>query len=123
MDYSHVFVRRAYYVFNCQMKLLKWYPKFDIKEDSPVVPIWISFPDLHPHFINHRILFALASMYGRPLQVDQATAAGTRPSVARVLVEIDITKQYPNQVWLGDDKYGYIQKVTLDNFLSFCSHC
>lgn len=35
LDYSRVFSRRSYYVLNCQMRLLKWTPYFDIKEESP----------------------------------------------------------------------------------------
>ncbi|KAI0494209.1 hypothetical protein KFK09_024340 [Dendrobium nobile] len=37
------------------------------------------------------------SIFGRPLQTDQATASRTRPSVARVLVEVDITKKHAKE--------------------------
>ncbi|KAH0458089.1 hypothetical protein IEQ34_013404 [Dendrobium chrysotoxum] len=30
----------------------------------------------------------------------------TRPSVARALVELDITKRYPERIWLGPNKFG-----------------
>lgn len=123
LDFSRVFAHRSYYVFNCLMKLLKWSPKFDVKEESPIISIWISFPDLRPHLTTHRILHVLGLIFGKPLQIDQAIAAGTRPSVAKVLVELDITKQCPKNVWLGDDEYGYIQKIEFGDFLVFCSHC
>lgn len=44
-------------------------------------------------------------------------------SVARILVELDISKSHPNYVWLDPEKFGYIQKVILEGFPSFCSHC
>ncbi|KAH0461477.1 hypothetical protein IEQ34_009052 [Dendrobium chrysotoxum] len=49
LDYSKLFARRAYYVNNCFMKLIKWTPMFDISSETPIVPMWSSFLDLHPH--------------------------------------------------------------------------
>ncbi|KAL0919118.1 hypothetical protein M5K25_011193 [Dendrobium thyrsiflorum] len=123
LDYSRVFARRAYYINSCQMRLLKWTPFFDIKEESPIVPIWISFPNLRLHFFNSAVLHALGSIFGRPLQTDQATAARTRPSVARVLVEVDITKKHAKEVWLGSKALGYMQKVEFEKVPDFCSNC
>ncbi|PKU72823.1 hypothetical protein MA16_Dca020263 [Dendrobium catenatum] len=34
------------------MRILKWMPFFDIKEESPIVPIWVSFPNLRLHFFQ-----------------------------------------------------------------------
>ncbi|KAL0921149.1 hypothetical protein M5K25_008193 [Dendrobium thyrsiflorum] len=103
--------------------VIKWSPLFDISAESPIILIWISFPKLQPHFFSHRILHGLGSLFGRPLQIDNATAMGSRPSVVRVLVEIDVTKQYPASIWLGPKKYGYVQKVVMDDFTEFCDHC
>ncbi|KAI0529122.1 hypothetical protein KFK09_001669 [Dendrobium nobile] len=108
LDYSRVFSRRSYYILNCQMRLLKWTPFFDVKEESPIVPIWISFPNLCLHFFNSLVLHALGSIFGRPLQMDQLTANRLRPSVARVLVEIDITKKHPKDIWIGSENFGYL---------------
>ncbi|KAI0511114.1 hypothetical protein KFK09_011737 [Dendrobium nobile] len=52
-----------------------------------------------------------------------ATANRSRPSVARVLVEIDITKKHPKEIWIGSDKCGYLQKVDYEKVLDFCLHC
>ncbi|KAI0497960.1 hypothetical protein KFK09_021201 [Dendrobium nobile] len=105
------------------MRILKWTPFFDIHEESPIVPIWISFPNLRLHFFNPQVLHALGSVFGRPLQTDQATASRTRPSVARVLVEVDISKKHPKEVWVGSKAFGYMQKVEFEKVSDFCSHC
>ncbi|XP_028550134.1 uncharacterized protein LOC114579511 [Dendrobium catenatum] len=123
LDYSLIFSRRSYYIQSCQMRLLKWTPDFDVHHESPIVPIWVSFPNLRMHFFNSQILFGLASILGRPLQTDQATGSVPRPSVARVLVEVDISKKYPNEIWLGSEVNGYFQNVEFENFPIFCSHC
>ncbi|KAL0903996.1 hypothetical protein M5K25_026064 [Dendrobium thyrsiflorum] len=123
LDYSRIFSRCSYYINNCQMRLLKWTPYFDIKEESPIVPIWISFPNLRLHFFNHHVMLALGSIFGRPLQTDHATASRSRPSVARVLVEMDITKNHPKEIWVGSESMGYLQKVVFENVPDFSSHC
>ncbi|PKU60788.1 hypothetical protein MA16_Dca028207 [Dendrobium catenatum] len=122
-DYTRVFLRRSYYVKNFQMRLLKWSPDFDINSESPICPVWISLPNLRMHFYNHTVLQKIGSIFGRPLQVDQATANRTRPSVARILVEMDITKDWSKEIWLGSEGNGYIQKVEIENFPIFCTHC
>ncbi|KAI0524767.1 hypothetical protein KFK09_004152 [Dendrobium nobile] len=105
------------------MRLLKWSPDFDVREESPIAPVWIAFPNLRLHFFNSHILFGLASVFGRPLQTDQATASLSRPSVARVLVELDVTKKHPQEIWLGSEMNGYFQKVEIENLPVFCLHC
>ncbi|KAI0494577.1 hypothetical protein KFK09_024718 [Dendrobium nobile] len=123
LDYARVFAHRSYLVFGCFMKVIKWSPVLDLSEESPVVPVWLSFPGLRPHLFSSRILFGLGSIFGRPIQTDNATAAGSRPSVARILVELDVTKPYPNSVWLGPEKLGYVQKVVFECMPVFCSSC
>ncbi|KAL0918751.1 hypothetical protein M5K25_010782 [Dendrobium thyrsiflorum] len=60
---------------------------------------------------------------GRPLQTDHATASKTRPSVARILVEVDITKKHAKEVWVGSKSFGYLQKVEFEKVPDFFSHC
>ncbi|KAI0515927.1 hypothetical protein KFK09_008598 [Dendrobium nobile] len=123
LDYSRVFCHRSYMVNNCFMKITKWSPLLDIGCESPVIPIWVSFPKLRPHLFTPCILHALGSMFVNPLKVNSATSVGSRPSLARVLVELDVTKIYPKQIWLGPKESGYIQNVQLETFPDFCEYC
>ncbi|KAL0908235.1 hypothetical protein M5K25_022720 [Dendrobium thyrsiflorum] len=74
------------------------------------------------HLFYPRILHGLGSLFGRPLKIDNATAVGSRPSVARVLVELDISKSYSEVVWIGPDNLGYVQKVVMEEFPPYCDH-
>ncbi|KAL0907645.1 hypothetical protein M5K25_022065 [Dendrobium thyrsiflorum] len=123
LDYCRVFAHRSYFINNCYMRLIKWSPSFDVDVESPVVPIWVSFPNLRPHLFSPRILQGLGSIIGRPLKIDQATSVGSRPSVARILVELDVSKQHPDKVWVGPDNLGYVQSVVLENVPPYCLHC
>ncbi|KAI0494656.1 hypothetical protein KFK09_024798 [Dendrobium nobile] len=122
-DYCRIFSHRSYFVQNCFMKVVKWTHHLDVEVDSPIVPIWISFPLLRPHFFSPRILFGLGSLFGRPLKSDLATASGSRPSMARILVELDVTKKHAEKVWVGSVESGYVQTVIFDEIPSFCTHC
>ncbi|PKU74864.1 hypothetical protein MA16_Dca005055 [Dendrobium catenatum] len=48
---------------------------------------------------------------------------GSRPSVALVLVELDITKIYLDVVWIGPDNLGYAQSIMMENLPFFCDQC
>ncbi|KAH0453055.1 hypothetical protein IEQ34_017379 [Dendrobium chrysotoxum] len=92
-------------VYNCYMKLTKW---------SPL---------LRPHLFSPRILHGLGLIFGKPLKIDTATSIGSRPSLTCVLVELDVTKSYPDRVWLGPESSGYVQHVVMEDFPPFCSLC
>lgn len=52
LNYSRVFCHKSYLLNNYFMKLTKWSPSLDIGVESPVIPIWISFPNLRPHLFT-----------------------------------------------------------------------
>ncbi|KAH0457986.1 hypothetical protein IEQ34_013301 [Dendrobium chrysotoxum] len=52
LDYSRAFYHRSYLIYNCYVKLTKWYHSLDISVESPIIPIWISFPNLRPHLFS-----------------------------------------------------------------------
>ncbi|PKU78298.1 hypothetical protein MA16_Dca008923 [Dendrobium catenatum] len=117
------FWHRSYLVYNCYIKITKWPPDLDIGVESPVIPIWIFFLSLRPHLFAPKILHALGSLFGHPLKIDFATSLGSRPSLARVLVELDIMKNYPEKVWLDSKNLGYVQQVQMEVFPLFCDLC
>ncbi|KAH0451386.1 hypothetical protein IEQ34_018685 [Dendrobium chrysotoxum] len=65
----------------------------------------------------------LGLLFGHPLKADNAASVSSRPSLMRVLVELDITKKYPDKAWIGPDKFGYIQLVDMEALSPFCDHC
>ncbi|KAI0502301.1 hypothetical protein KFK09_017248 [Dendrobium nobile] len=74
-------------------------------------------------FFSPRILHDMGSLFGKPLKTDNATVVGSRPSVARVLMELDITKQYPDHIWLGPEKLGYVQSMEMEELPKYCGRC
>ncbi|KAJ8769837.1 hypothetical protein K2173_008881 [Erythroxylum novogranatense] len=57
--------------------------------------------------------------------MDSATATLSRPSVARLQVEVDLLKEIPPQIWIGlGDNKGFWQYFEADGIIpSYCSYC
>lgn len=62
------------------------------KKENPVVKIACLSCFAYP-FVKH-ILFSIAQLIGKPITLDMATANLTRPSVARVCIEIGSLPRY-----------------------------
>ncbi|EOY06959.1 Uncharacterized protein TCM_021521 [Theobroma cacao] len=129
-DLNRLWMRQAWFIANQKMRVFKWSPDFQPEKESSLVPVWISFPNLRAHLYEKSALLMIAKSVGRPLFVDEATANGTRPSVARVCVEYDCQQPPLEQIWIvsrdrrtGDITGGFQQKVDFAKLPNYCTHC
>ncbi|XP_060194982.1 uncharacterized protein LOC132624180 [Lycium barbarum] len=101
-DYVTLLSKPAYYImhknWSYPMRTFKWDPWFDPEEEMKIAIAWISYPSLPPNYFMKEAIFSLASTVGKPLQVDMATANKTRPSCARVKVEVDLLGEFPKRI-------------------------
>ncbi|KAK4729937.1 hypothetical protein R3W88_022925 [Solanum pinnatisectum] len=101
-DYVTLLSKLQFYItqnyWSYPMRTLKWDPMFDPEEETSIAIAWISFPVLPPNFFGKEAIFLLASAVGKPLQVDMATQHKTRPSCARVKVEVDLMGDFPIRI-------------------------
>ncbi|KAH0672584.1 hypothetical protein KY290_024816 [Solanum tuberosum] len=86
------------------MRTLKWDPMFNPEEETTIAIAWISFPALPPNFFGREVVFSLAVAVGKPLQVDMVTRNQTRPSCARMKVEVDLLGEFPKRIKIGMKK-------------------
>ncbi|XP_059302334.1 uncharacterized protein LOC132054308 [Lycium ferocissimum] len=107
-DYVTLLSKPAYYIthknWSYPMCTFKWDPWFDPDEETKIAIAWISFPSLPPNYFVKEAVFSLASAVGKPLQVDMATANKTRPSCARVKVEVNLLSELPKRINIGMKK-------------------
>lgn len=61
---------------------------------------WIFFPNLLPTFFIKESLFSLASIVGKLVHLDVATINKTRPSCARVKVQLDLLTERQQYVMI-----------------------
>ena len=85
------------------MVISKWALDFKTHQESTIVPVWVSFPALPLSLFNKKYISKLASLLGRSLRVDSTTLKLKRPSVAQVMIKMDIAHQPPKRIWIGDD--------------------
>ncbi|KAH0713421.1 hypothetical protein KY289_009380 [Solanum tuberosum] len=127
-DYVNLLSKPVFYIGQQNgtypMRTLKWDPLFDPEEETSTAIAWISFPSLPPNFFGKETIFSLAVAVGKPLQVDMATKNQTRPSCARVKVEVDLLKEFPKRINIGIKSNGVVQekwiKIKYDYMPKYC---
>ncbi|CAH9086538.1 unnamed protein product, partial [Cuscuta epithymum] len=122
-DYIRCWNRQKWDIYGNVMKVTKWSPDFQPNVESPIVPVWLTFEGLPIHLHDKRAMFVIASLIGTPLKLDIATTTLARPSLARVCVELDLTKEMPSKVWIQTGKTGFTQSVIYENKPQYCLSC
>ena len=89
-DFARIFFRRTWFVQSSSMMISKWMMDFMINQESSIAPVWVSLPGLPLPLFEKKYLLKIGSLLGRPLQVDSATLALKWPSMARLLIEMDV---------------------------------
>lgn len=85
------------------MIVKQWSSTFNFhKEVLKVVPIWVKFPNLHLNRWSETSLSRIRSLLGVPLFADECTSKTLRVSYARILIEMDVTKELLKEVKITD---------------------
>ncbi|KAK4381526.1 hypothetical protein Sango_2959600 [Sesamum angolense] len=105
------------------MRVFKWTPTFTPEQESSIVPVWVCFPELPAHLFHMDALFAVASMIGTPLQIDDFTFNQSKLSKARVGIEINITKPLVEEFDLKINGITIHQKVEYEQVPKYCNLC
>ncbi|PHT66545.1 hypothetical protein T459_30970 [Capsicum annuum] len=79
------------------------------------------------HMHSWHYIRQIVSSIGTPLVMDAATISKTRPSMAKVRVELDLLKSHPDSVWVGlEDEdsplRGFTQKLEYEAIPKYCKH-
>ncbi|EOY17515.1 Uncharacterized protein TCM_042331 [Theobroma cacao] len=129
-DFNRIWTRQQWFIAGQKMRIFKWPLEFEAKTESPIVPVWISFPNLKAHLYEKFALLLIVKTIGKPLFVDEATTKGSRPTMARVCVKYDCRKLPIDQVWIVTQKRntgivtnGYAQKVEFSHMPNYWDHC
>ena len=105
-DDTRLFVCHTGFVQNLPMVISKWMIDFKTNQECSTAPVWVNLPGLPLPFFDKKTLAEIGFFIGQPLQVDSATSNLKRPSVARLLVEIDMAKALVKHIWISDEDYG-----------------
>ncbi|KAH0682785.1 hypothetical protein KY285_022210 [Solanum tuberosum] len=100
-DHINVLTKQKMFITGHSMKIQMWNPEFKPEDETPVVPIWITLHELPWHCYYMDTLTLILSPIGKALYLDSASMQKTRGGVAKVRIQIDLTKERPRHVWLG----------------------
>ncbi|XP_069150682.1 uncharacterized protein [Solanum lycopersicum] len=124
LDYNMVMTKQTMSIAGQVMRIQAWTPSFKPEEETPLVPIWVSLPELPWHCYNKEFITSLLSPIGRVLDLDFSFINKTRGSQARVKVQVDLTKERPSYIWMGyigeDITDGRWQKIDYDVIPDYC---
>ncbi|KAK4439284.1 hypothetical protein Salat_0263300 [Sesamum alatum] len=122
-DYSRIWLRGEWSFDGFPMRIFKWTADFDPHVESPIAPIWLRLPDLPCHLFEKNALFSIAKQIGKPLRMDEATADLSRPNLARICVEVDLTAPRIQQIFLNIKQRTIKQQVIYENCPLYCNVC
>ncbi|XP_021715736.1 uncharacterized protein LOC110683652 [Chenopodium quinoa] len=125
-DDMNVVLNASPHMFFGKAAIVKpWSEKFDFHaEVLRNVPMWVKLPNLPLNCWGVDTLSRLGSVLGVPLCADECTSKQLRVSFARFLIEVDVTKTLPKNIWFESPDGALIeQKVVFEWAPPFCSKC
>ncbi|KAH0764709.1 hypothetical protein KY285_000580 [Solanum tuberosum] len=124
-DMHEVFYAGPYTVNNRPLILKPWTPEFDFSVEFPTeIPLWVKFPKLPMNCWGVNSLSQIASAIGSPIFADQCTTKQSRISFARMLIEVNVTIDLPEEITVMDPSGRvFLQEVVYDWRPDFCQTC
>ncbi|KAH0763465.1 hypothetical protein KY290_019538 [Solanum tuberosum] len=126
-DYVTVWTKQRMSIEGQLMRIQTWTPDFTPEEEAPIVPVWVALPELPWHCYNKVVLTTILSSIGKVLYLNSPSSQKTRGSMARVKIQIDLTKERPPHIWLGfknsDPNKGRWQKIQYEGIPDYCHYC
>uniref|UniRef100_M1DPZ0 LINE-type retrotransposon LIb DNA, complete sequence, Insertion at the S14 site n=1 Tax=Solanum tuberosum TaxID=4113 RepID=M1DPZ0_SOLTU len=127
LDYNIVWTQQRMTIEGKLMRIQTWTPNFTPEEETPIVPIWILLLGLPWHCFKKEFITPLLSPIGKVLYLDTTSIKRTRASMAKVKVQVDLTKARPRHVWIGLDEedltIGRWQTIEYESIPPYCEYC
>ncbi|KAG5606085.1 hypothetical protein H5410_027577 [Solanum commersonii] len=127
LDYNTVRTQQRMTIEGKLMRIQAWTPIFRPEEETPIVPIWVLLPGLPWHCFKKEFITPLLESVGKVLYLDTISIKRTRASMAKVKVQVDLTKARPRHVWICLDEedltIGRWQPIEYENIPPYCAYC
>uniref|UniRef100_A0A803NHH6 DUF4283 domain-containing protein n=1 Tax=Cannabis sativa TaxID=3483 RepID=A0A803NHH6_CANSA len=96
---------RGYIFFNKRPVIMRaWDPNVNFKKENiHSVPIWVQLKNLDLKYWGEQVLFKIISQVGEPVMVDAFTKAREKLTYPRILIEVSMQQEFPEQIWFEDE--------------------
>ncbi|XP_059288877.1 uncharacterized protein LOC132042304 [Lycium ferocissimum] len=126
VDDCHAILYSGPHTLNNKPAIVKpWTPDFDFhSEVLTTIPLWVKLPNLPLSCWGIESLSRIGSTLSKPLYADECTSHIERVPNARLLIQVDITKELPNTTKVKDPKgQVFEQAVNYDWKPEFYQEC
>ncbi|XP_070014503.1 uncharacterized protein [Nicotiana sylvestris] len=126
MDDKNAVLYSGPYTMGAKPLILKsWSEDFNLyNEVLKTISLWVSFPNLPLNCWGRMTLSRIASGLSSSLYADECTSNASRISYARVLIEMDISKELPKSIKIQDPTgKDFEQLVEYDWVPKYCKKC
>ncbi|KAL6558452.1 hypothetical protein OROMI_018802 [Orobanche minor] len=118
-----LWMRREHVFSGYPMRLFRWDPFFNFKEEPASAPLWVKIHSLLSQWFDLRSLKTIASSLGEFLKVDESTHNRTRLNFARVCVEVNLKNYLPKKINLQVDDDIVELDIEFEKVPQYCQYC
>lgn len=87
----------------------KWSPMVEkTKEEKTSIPIWVSLKNVPMNMFSWDGLSFMTSPVGRPIRVHTETTSCSQFDVAKIFVNVDLTKELPKSIKFSKNGKGFL---------------
>nr|GMC61994.1 TMV resistance protein N-like [Ipomoea batatas] len=127
-DFKRAWFRGQVMVDGAKAWFERWSPAWCATKDSPLSLVWVELPNLPLHLFDFESISRICAPFGRAIELDLATVRKSRPSVAKVRLEIDVTKPRLDRIWIefvqGNGMVsGFWQRIEFLRIPVYCEVC
>ncbi|XP_059314189.1 uncharacterized protein LOC132064994 [Lycium ferocissimum] len=127
-DHRNVYGSEENPICGMQMRLQKWTTDFKLDKETSLAMVWITLPEFPWHYFEWDALRRIVDPIGALIITDKATLSKTRPTTAKVKVEIDLTRPLRHEVMIKtNDSTGkeviIPQRIKYETIPEYCNHC
>ena len=106
------------------MRMQQWVPDFNPNSQRPTnAQVWARLYDLPWEYWDANILKNIARGIGIPLKIDQNTLDGKFGHFARILIDIDLSKDLTESLMIERQGHKFFISVGFENLPEFCRNC
>lgn len=112
-------------IYGRPMIVKAWAPNFNFNDEIlRTIPLWVRLPNLPLNCWSSDSLSRLGSVVGVPVCADEYTTNQSRISYARLLIEVDITKELIRTIPIENEEGKLIeQQVFYEWTPAYCTMC
>lgn len=106
------------------LRLFEWNKDFSIHTHRQThTQVWIRLWELPQEYWMERTLYEIAGAVGTPLMIDNVTRNRLYCHYARILVNLDLSKDIFYEVMVEREGYVFPIAIEYEGLPEFCTHC